>query len=178
MSISHRPIPDEKMFSREAERHIYQIKKVSRDYEVPYLAGYSRDGSTLYIDKYSARGFITSNGVKVDTDKYLCIHEYVEDSCLRNGATYTLGHAIASLAEAKAVEEDNVPLMEYNRFMDGEVRKAGSRKSYEDLPPDLDTRPYFQDHKSNDLLMRMGYLSISNRYGAEDEENSEEDDEI
>lgn len=159
MSISHRPDPEDKIFSRRAEKDVYKIKAVSREYQVPLLAGYSRDRKTLYIDCDSASGFFCKLlGEHVETDKYWCIHEYVEDSCENNGADYLLAHSLATLAELKAVEDDGVDEKEYNRFCDEQVKKAGGRPKYDNLPPDLDTKPYYQDHESVGLLKRMGYI--------------------
>ncbi|MGH7744018.1 MAG: hypothetical protein ACREQ5_04260 [Candidatus Dormibacteria bacterium] len=159
MSVSDRISSSDKIFALRAEREIYKIKKVSRQYEVPFVAGYSRDRKTIYIDSKMPTGFKCKNGEFYETDKYLCIHEFVEDSCENNGASYLLAHSLATLAEERAVEDDGVDLEEYNDFMAKEVDKIGSRKHYTNLPPDLDTQPYYQDGESKRILKAMGYIN-------------------
>ena len=155
MSVADRTVG--KVFAKRAETEIYKLKKVSREFQVPYLAGYSKDRRTLYIDCDSLQGF-KDKGTFVDTDKYLCIHEYVEDSCEDNGASYNLGHACATLAELGAVADDGVDVDAYNYFMDQEVRKAGARKSYTNLPKNLDLLPYISAPENRSLLKRMGLV--------------------
>lgn len=151
MSVSDREEKSEDIFAKRVEKRLFQLKKISRAYDIPYLAGYSKDRKTLYIDKDSAKGF---DGI--DTDRYLAIHEYVEDSCEENGADYVLGHALATLAELGAVAADGVDVDAYNAFMAKEVKKAESKKKF-DLPSDLDMQPYITDDPSKALLKKMGY---------------------
>jgi hypothetical protein len=34
-----------------------RVKKIDRRYDIPYVAGYSRDGQTVFIDRHMPRGF-------------------------------------------------------------------------------------------------------------------------
>jgi hypothetical protein len=34
-----------------------RIHKIDRTYDIPYIAGYSRDGSTVFIDRHMPRSF-------------------------------------------------------------------------------------------------------------------------
>ena len=34
-----------------------RVRLVSRDYDIPYIAGYSLDGHTVYIDRHLPRSF-------------------------------------------------------------------------------------------------------------------------
>ena len=47
---------------------------INTDYDVPYTAGYSIDGNTIYIDRKLPRYFVTTEKVQVDIFKYLIIH--------------------------------------------------------------------------------------------------------
>lgn len=156
MSVAHRD--NDEILTSKAEKALYKIKKVSREFQVPYLAGYSKDRETLYIDCDSARGY-ESDGRFVETDPFLCVHEFVEDSCMNNGASYPLGHSMATAAERGCVEDAGLRWDEYCHFMDLEVKNAEGRKEFDNLPPDLDLAPYTQAQDKTDLklLKRMGY---------------------
>ena len=39
------------MMNRTLEAVVRQIKKVDRSHDIPYLAGYSKNGKTIYIDR-------------------------------------------------------------------------------------------------------------------------------
>jgi hypothetical protein len=34
-----------------------RVRKISHDYDVPYIAGYSEDGKTVFIDRHLPRSF-------------------------------------------------------------------------------------------------------------------------
>src|SRR5882672_12767220 len=36
----------------EVKRHFYKDYTINRDYDLPYLGGYSKDGGTIYIDRH------------------------------------------------------------------------------------------------------------------------------
>ena len=36
---------------------VRQIRKLDRRYDIPYLAGYSRNGKTIYIDRHMPKWF-------------------------------------------------------------------------------------------------------------------------
>jgi hypothetical protein len=54
---------------------------VNRDYDIPYIAGYSRDGNTVFIDRHLPRSFRwLAKTVRVEP--FLLIHEIVEKALL------------------------------------------------------------------------------------------------
>ena len=55
--------------------------KLDRKHDVPYLAGYSRDGKTIYIDRHLPKSFVCQ-GRKIQVDHFLILHEAVEKSML------------------------------------------------------------------------------------------------
>src|SRR5215813_5379667 len=50
---------------------------LERGYDIPYLAGYSLDGHTIFIDRHMPKGFVYRKR-KVMTDRFLIVHEAVE----------------------------------------------------------------------------------------------------
>jgi hypothetical protein len=58
-----------------------RIGKLDRSYDIPYIAGYSRDGGTIFIDRHMPRSFVW-RGRRVRTDRFLITHEIVEKALL------------------------------------------------------------------------------------------------
>src|SRR5437762_7270362 len=84
---------------------ILKWAKLDRKHDVPYLAGYSRDGRTIYIDKDLPKSFVTRGGKRVVVDRFLILHEAVEKSLLDDlGLIYQHAHQIALRAEQAAVK--------------------------------------------------------------------------
>jgi hypothetical protein len=84
------------MMDRALDAILRRVKKLDRSHDIPYLAGYSRDGKTIYIDRHMPRSF-RYRGRTIETDRFLILHEEVEktliDLCApptSNGAT-TIG---------------------------------------------------------------------------------------
>ena len=128
--------------------------RLVRTYDVPYLAGYSVDGKTIYIDKDLPTGFVESGGERVPTDRYLILHEAVEKSILLHfGMKYQHAHQIALRAEQAAVRADGVSWSEYDAFMQECIKEAAEDRSMI-LPPDLDLTPYVDEH-DDEVLARM-----------------------
>ena len=40
-----------------ARRDLRRVKKLDRKHDIPYLAGYSQDGKTIYIDRHMPQNF-------------------------------------------------------------------------------------------------------------------------
>jgi len=45
------------------------VKKLDRNHDIPYLAGYSLDGKTIYIDRHMPQ-FFKFRGRTIDTDRF------------------------------------------------------------------------------------------------------------
>jgi hypothetical protein len=124
-----------------------------RGYDVPYLAGYSRDAKTIYIDRHLPESF-TFRGKKVAVDRYLILHEAVEKTLIDAlHLHYQHAHQIATRAEESAVRADRISWRAYDRFMQRYVKHVGSEK-LKRVPPDLDLKPYRDEH-DRDLLKRL-----------------------
>ena len=127
--------------------------KLDRRHDIPYLAGYSEDGKTIYIDRHMPRSF-KLQGRTVDTDRFLILHEEVEKTLIdRLGLHYLHAHQIATRAEQAAVRAAGVNWSDYDRFMQTYVKRIGDERLTK-LPKDLDTKPYRDEH-DDDLLRRM-----------------------
>ena len=126
--------------------------RLDRSYDIPYLAGYSRDGKTIYIDKDLPKSF-SANGVRVAVDRFLILHEAVEKTLLDSlGLVYQHAHQIALRAEQAAVRAAGVSWRQYDRFMARYIKEADD--VIDRLPPDLDIKPYRDEHDVK-LLKRM-----------------------
>ena len=136
------------------------------DWDIPYLAGYSKDGTKIYIDRDLS--FWNYKGRYIDTDQFLKLHEGVEKalidalqeakghdlevllSCLRmksrKDQIYFHAHGVATCAELYAVEMAFGPagVAAYNRFMRGQVKRAEDER-IKRVPADLDMTPYAGD---------------------------------
>jgi hypothetical protein len=127
--------------------------KLDRRHDIPYLAGYSEDGKTIYIDRHMPRSF-KFQGRTVDTDRFLILHEEVEKTLIDQlGLHYLHAHQIATRAEQAAVRAAGVNWSDYDLFMRKYVKRIGDERLAK-LPKDLDTKPYRDEH-DDDLLRRM-----------------------
>lgn len=124
---------------------------VDRDHDVPYLAGYSTDGRTIYIDRRLPKTFRTSTGRRVAVDRFLVLHEAVEKTLIDElGLHYQHAHQIATRAEQAAVRADRVSWGEYDRFNQKYI-KLVAQGTWPRAPPDLDLTPYQDEHDRETL---------------------------
>ena len=119
---------------------------LNNDYDVPYTAGYSNDGTTIYIDKRIPKDFTDSRGKVVNVYRYLIIHEVTEkalkDELLFN---YNEAHSIAMGAEMHACTMDGVNYDEYYGFLGDYIKRDIKPEDFSNVPPDLDIQPYIED---------------------------------
>jgi hypothetical protein len=141
------------MLDRALDAIIRRVNKFDRKHDIPYLAGYSEDGKTIYIDRHMPRSF-RYRGRNIETDRFLILHEEVEKTLIDQlGLHYLHAHQIATRAEQAAVRAAGIGWREYDRFMQKYVKRIGDERLRK-VPPDLDTRPYRDEH-DDDLLRRM-----------------------
>ncbi len=131
---------------------ILKRTRLDRRHDVPYLAGYSSDGKTIFIDKDLPRSFLL-RGKRVQIDRYLILHESIEKTLLdRLGLRYQHAHQIALRAEEAAVRAKGISWEAYDRFMQKYIKEADD--NLERLPKNLDIKPY-RDERDFKLLRRM-----------------------
>jgi hypothetical protein len=141
------------MMERALDAVVRRVKNLDREHDIPYLAGYSRDGKTIYIDRHMPKSF-RFRGRVIETDRFLILHEEVEKTLIdRLNLHYLHAHQIATRAEQAAVRAAGVNWRDYDRFMQKYVKKLGDERLTR-VPADLDEKPYRDEH-DYDLLRRM-----------------------
>jgi hypothetical protein len=135
----------------------------TRSWDIPYLAGYSQDGRTIYIDRDLQPWFW--RGKPITCDRFLFLHEHVEKSIIdalaelqgrelqellillsmlnKDADTYYHAHGVATRAEEYGVhlQFGASGLTSYNRFMDTQIKRAEDERIRR-VPADLDMTPY------------------------------------
>jgi hypothetical protein len=141
------------MLDRALDAIAARVGPYDREHDIPYLAGYSLDGKTIYIDRHLPRSFLY-RGRTIEVDRYLLLHEEVEKTLIDQlGLHYQHAHQIATRAEEAAVRADSVSWRAYDRFMQQYVKEMGDERLTK-LPRDLDLKPYRDEH-DYDLMRRM-----------------------
>ena len=150
MSVAHRPTRGTWLLSSKemdaVKAALMKGLRIDRTYDVPYVAGYNKQNTVVYIDHQMPKGF-SYKGRTILTDPYLVMHERIEDS-LEAGPPplpYLFAHQIALRSERDAVVGDGISWTVYNNFMMHWIKVIGSRASYPNCPRDLDLEPYRGD---------------------------------
>src|SRR5258705_4776363 len=130
-----------------------RVRKFSRDYDIPYIAGCSRDGHTVFIDRHLPRTFKWLLKT-VRVEPFIVTHEIVEKALLDELRLHYLhAHQIAIRAEHDAVTAAGVPWWAYQRFMKKHEKEI-SEEHIKKVPGTLDLRPY-RDEKDFPILQRL-----------------------
>jgi hypothetical protein len=123
--------------------------RVDRSYDVPYVAGYSDDAKTVYIDRH-----LKTKMDSMDVERLIVTHELVEKALLDLfNITYQQAHHIATYVEHERVVKSGVNWRAYTKFLDPQMKLIGSEK-VKKIPKDLDLEPY-EEEKDFELLKRM-----------------------
>jgi hypothetical protein len=145
------------MMDRALDAIARRVKKFDRAHDIPYLAGYSNDGKTIYIDRHMPESF-RYKGREVHTDRYLILHEEVEKTLIDQlGLHYLHAHQIALRTEQAAVRAAGVEWRAYDKFMQQNVKRAGDERLTK-VPADLDLKPYRDEHDAECLQRIMASL--------------------
>ena len=127
---------------------------LDRDHDIPYLAGYSVDGSKIYIDRHLQKVFTDHQGHQHEVDKFLVLHETVEKAMIDcRKLHYQHAHQIALRAEEAAVRAAGIEWRDYDRFMQQWIKRADSGKITR-VPMNLDLTPYL-DENDGELIKVM-----------------------
>jgi hypothetical protein len=141
------------MMDRALDAIVRRAKTIDRRHDIPYLAGYSRNGKIIYIDRHMPET-MRYGGRDINTDRYLILHEEVEKTLIDQlGLHYLHAHQIASRAEQAAVRAAGIRWHDYDRFMQKYVKRIGDERLTK-VPADLDLKPYRDEH-DEDLVKRM-----------------------
>ena len=158
------------------ERMMLRLFKIDVSYDIPYVAGYSQDGTIIYIDRDVPKTFEWA-GRQVLTSKFLCDHEHTEKSVIDairearerelqrllillrmtgpDDQVYYHAHGVATTFEEYDVTTNIGPsgLKFYNDLMVKQVKRAGE-ESIKRVPAELDMTPYRGNDKE-DLRLRV-----------------------
>ena len=127
--------------------------RVDRRWDIPYLAGYSRAGRTIFIDRNLPKTF-SYKGRRIRIDPFLVLHEAVEIAMLdKLDIRYDHAHQIALLAERSAVEAAGVEWEPYHEFMLKHIRRVAEKRVTR-VPRNLNLTPYL-DEEDLSLLHDM-----------------------
>ena len=130
-----------------------RVRLVSREYDIPYIAGYSVDGHTVFIDRHLPRSFRWLLKT-VRVEPFLLTHEIVEKALLDELRLHYLdAHQIAVRAERDAMIAAGVPWWVYQLFMK-RYEKPIEEERLIKVPRNLDLTPY-RDEKDFALLRRV-----------------------
>ena len=158
VAVGKTPISSQKVL--EAMEQFSQLIEIDYSYQIPYLAGYSKNNSKkIYIDKEMPREFIY-RGKKVNPTSFLVIHEVVEkiliDELKLKSESYLPTHQIAQRLEMAAVLASGISWKAYqHEFMGQEIlRSEDSSRALVKIPVDLDLTPY-RDSKDFELIRKM-----------------------
>jgi hypothetical protein len=134
-----------------------RVKKVDREHDIPYIAGYSQNGEKIYIDRHMPKSFETA-GRRVQTDRFLILHEAIEKALLDELAlNYVHAHQIALRAERAAVEAQGIAWKEYDAFTKSHGKKIGDERLTK-VPDDLDVTPYRDEHDFRTLQQMIAAI--------------------
>lgn len=130
-----------------------RVRTVNRDYDIPYIAGYSVDGHTVFIDRHLPRT-LRWLGQIVRVEPFLVTHEIVEKTLLDELRLHYLhAHQIALRAERDAVKATGISWRAYQGFMK-RYEKPIEQEKLVKVPASLDVTPY-RDEKDFALLQRL-----------------------
>jgi hypothetical protein len=141
------------MLERALDAIIRRLKKLDREHDIPYLAGYNIDGTIIYIDRHMPTSF-KQKGRTIETDRFLILHEEVEKTMIDQlNLHYLHAHQIATRVEQSAVLACGINWSDYDDFMQTNVKLIGDERLTK-IPTDLDLKPYRDEHDT-ELLERM-----------------------
>lgn len=136
------------------KRELARKRKIDREHDLPYLAGYSKDGGTIYIDRHMPKS-MKYKGRDIDTDRFLVLHEEVEKALIDQlGFDYWKAHRIATRAEEDAEDAAGVPNAVFQKFFKPFI-KADEHEKLIKVPADLDLTPYKAKPVDRGLLDHM-----------------------
>lgn len=142
-----------KMLIKSIEEILKRVR-LDRNHDIPYLAGYSVDRSTIYIDRHLQKVYQDHGGRHHEVDRFLILHEATEKAMIDTwNLHYQHAHQIALRAEEAAVRAAGLEWREYDDFMQQWIKLADSEKITK-VPANLDLTPYL-DEEDTELIKIM-----------------------
>jgi len=144
------------------QHELYKLRKISKEFTIPYLGGYSLDGNTIYFDKHLPDKIkLERDGQtrEIDPIPFLMRHETFEKTMLdQMHFHYQHAHQLATAYERRGVLEMIGPGWwgVYQRAFDPYI-KADAHEKLTKIPSDLDLEPYKDEHDT-ELLEHLEAL--------------------
>lgn len=139
---------------------LWQPRREDNSFSVPYIAGYSTDGKTLYFDSHLPGQIELKHDGQTrtfDPRRFLRLHEELEKAIIDAlGWSYYPSHAVATMAEKRAVLRELGPMwwMPYTHAMDG-FASGDEHEKITKVPRDLDMTPYLAPPVNRRLIEAM-----------------------
>jgi len=131
--------------------------KVNTTYDVPYLAGYNKNGTIIYIDRH-LKPYFQNKKKQFNVIDFLLVHEIVEkaliDICRLN---YRRAHHIATHIEHLVVKNHKINWWHYLKFLKSQIKTINSDK-LKRIPPDLDLTSY-KDEYQQIMLQKISQIN-------------------
>jgi hypothetical protein len=129
--------------------------QVNREFDIPYLAGYSYDRGVIYIDRYMPELEMKNDDDEVVLlDRFLILHETTEKALIDSWRLqYQHAHQIALRVEQSAVIAAGLNWEAYDALMMKHI-KARDEQPIRKVPNNLDLTPYV-DEGNVPLLQKM-----------------------
>jgi len=105
-------------------------------YDIPYLAGYNKQGTKIYLDKDLSFFF-----QRFPVYELLLIHQYIEKTEIDKGKDHKAAHEKATYLEKAACMAMGLKIDDYRSFMKTQSKTADSPGLIH-LPVDLDLTAY------------------------------------
>ena len=138
--------------------HVYRSYDLDHDHDLPYLAGYSKDGKTIYIDRHLPEHIsYVSDGLKKEFNPsdFVKLHEILEKACIDVlGWGYYHAHEAANGYERRAVMRAGLLWTPYNKALAPYI-KADEHEKLKKVPADLDMTPYYAPPVNKKLVAHM-----------------------
>ena len=161
---------------------IRRLIRIDYSYDIPYTAGISVSGLTVYVDRRLRALDFDGHPVQGDLDAFLVLHEVTEHALMHAmerliGARFSIGslsasersellqtnyqhcHQLAQIAERAAVETAGLDWNTYDAFWRPLVHRLEQGTTPLRAPPDLWLRPY-QDEEDDSILRRLRLAGV------------------
>jgi hypothetical protein len=131
----------------EVREKLFILRQEDNNFDIPYIAGYSRDGKTLYFDRHlpeTTKLKLDGQTKEINPREFLRKHESLEKAVIDAlGWGYFPAHAAATAYERRHVLQVLGPQwwMPYQHEMDG-YAKADEHEKIKRAPKNLDLTPY------------------------------------
>jgi hypothetical protein len=137
---------------------VARFQRVDSDYDIPYVGGYSLDGTTVYRDRHLPDVIEHEEDgrkYKIDTVRRLMIHEPWEKALIDvRGWTYDQAHRIAEALEDRRGAHEGIPRSVAAAAFKPYI-KADEHEKLVKCPPDLDMTPYREPVPDRRLIARI-----------------------